>query len=439
MKQPILFLIFAILFHFESLHAQQHHFIYLQTDHKQPFYVRLDKKIYSSSESGYLIIPKLLSGEYQLHIGFPKKEWPEQPISCMVADKDLGYLLKNFEEKGWGIFNLQTLELTMLGEKKNTLASTKQESTDPFANLVSSVVNDPSIKQETVQQKDTVQTKPIVQEQPKEVVVEVKADSATTTSITPALEKIPSDTVKAIVPNAYDTIAQSTLVLNTVKKLLQDRNDRELLLQYSYTDSLQTDTIQAIFELEMLVDTVTASAVVKDSLPGGLINIPVLETPIQSDTIARPAPIAASKKEELFLPIELPHPEKGSSAGDSIASPILSKEQPPATEVNKAPILANSDCKEMATEDDFLKLRKRMAGGKDDDEMMAIAKKVFKTKCFATEQIKNLSVLFLSDASRYAFYDVAYPFVSDTHFFPQLEKLLSDPYYINRFKAMLRR
>ena len=40
--------------------AQQFHFVYLQTDNKQPFYVRINEKLYSSSASGYVVIPKLI-------------------------------------------------------------------------------------------------------------------------------------------------------------------------------------------------------------------------------------------------------------------------------------------------------------------------------------------------------------------------------------------
>src|SRR5882757_1153709 len=96
-----------------SAHAQQNHFIYIQADNRQPFYVKLDKKLLSSSASGYLIIPKLTDSSYDLSIGFPKNEWPEQKVTCNINRADVGYLLKNFGEKGWGLFNFQTMDLLM--------------------------------------------------------------------------------------------------------------------------------------------------------------------------------------------------------------------------------------------------------------------------------------------------------------------------------------
>ena len=70
--------------------------------------------------------------------------------------------------------------------------------------------------------------------------------------------------------------------------------------------------------------------------------------------------------------------------------------------------------------------------------MIAVARKTFKSTCFSTEQIKNLSVLFLKDDGRYKFFDAAYPFVYDTQNFSSLQQLLTDPYFIDRFKAMIR-
>jgi hypothetical protein len=128
---------------------------------------------------------------------------------------------------------------------------------------------------------------------------------------------------------------------------------------------------------------------------------------------------------------------------------------PPVDSVQKeTPISVNTknnNCKVVATENDFLKLRKKMAGEnndflglrkkivgeKNDDDRIAEAKKVFKTKCFSTLQIKNLSTLFLTDESKYKFFDAAYQYVSDLENFSTLQSELKEEYYINRFKAMI--
>jgi hypothetical protein len=46
--------------------------------------------------------------------------------------------------------------------------------------------------------------------------------------------------------------------------------------------------------------------------------------------------------------------------------------------------------------------------------------------------------MFRTDEGKYKLFDAAYPFVSDTNNFKDLAGLLSEEYYINRFKAMVR-
>jgi hypothetical protein len=98
----------------------------------------------------------------------------------------------------------------------------------------------------------------------------------------------------------------------------------------------------------------------------------------------------------------------------------------------------SNQCPSVADDNDFLKLRKRMAAETTDDGMITEAKKVLKTKCFTTTQIKNLGMLFLNDEGKYRFFDAAYPYAADPGNYPTLETELKDTYYINRFKAMLR-
>ena len=94
-------------------------------------------------------------------------------------------------------------------------------------------------------------------------------------------------------------------------------------------------------------------------------------------------------------------------------------------------------CQTVANNDDFLKLRRKMAARTNDDGMLDEAKKYFKSKCFATEQIKNLSTMFLSNAGKYNFFSAAYNYTTDVENFSSLQSELKDEYYIKRFKEML--
>jgi hypothetical protein len=96
-----------------------------------------------------------------------------------------------------------------------------------------------------------------------------------------------------------------------------------------------------------------------------------------------------------------------------------------------------SQCSSLATDDDFFKLRRDMTSKNNDEEMIAQAKKYFKNKCYRTEQIKYLTALFLTEESKYQFFDAAYMHVSDQEKFKFLQSELKDNYYINRFKALI--
>jgi hypothetical protein len=97
----------------------------------------------------------------------------------------------------------------------------------------------------------------------------------------------------------------------------------------------------------------------------------------------------------------------------------------------------NMKCTALATDKDFLKVRKNMAAESNDEAMIDEAKVFFRAKCFTTEQIKNLSSLFLTSAAKYQFFDAAYPHVTDPSKFPALQSEIKDPYYLKRFQALI--
>jgi hypothetical protein len=392
--QYALFLI--CLFFSLNLKAQQNHFIYIQTDNKQAFYVKLDKMVYSSTTSGYIVIPKLKTGSYSFVIGFPKNEWPEQNIRCSVEDKDLGYLLKNFGDKGWGLFNLQSLTVLMAEDtgKKGIAVDLKS---DAFSNMLSLVVNDSTIKQNEE-----------AKEEIKKPVVEIAKKEDTPIVENPVKDKV-IETPKPEIMTTQVLIA---------KKLTKKTADGVEMVYIDTEGGIQ-DTVNIFIPDKEIVDT----ALVKPSKA-----IKVKETkPKETESVALPS--EEKQKDSKFLEMELPNPN------------TTVKEAKSDTAVQQGisvSSITNADCKSFATNDDFLKLRKKMAAADNPEDMISLAKKVFKSKCFATEQVKNLSVLFLKDAGKYDFFDAVYPFVSDSKNFETLESQLTDSYYIKRFKVMIK-
>lgn len=398
MKHLPALMVLMFLSFFSDISAQKNHFVYIQTENKQAFYVKLDKKVFSSSASGYLVVPKLINGTYHFAIGFPKNEWPEQLMVCTIDNKDLGYLLKNFGDKGWGLFNLQTMEVVMSGEKSNDHAELKETKTDPFSDMLSTVVNDPTLKNtEPVKEAPVKESATPVEkkEEVKPVVEEVKTPVHV---ITKEMSTITAEGTEMVYVDAFGELRDTIRIFMEAEKQVTETPE-----EVKDTVVVKTDSVQKVEEPnEKTVVTEVAVPVQPEVKP-------VVEE--------KATPVAENKVERQVQPV-----------------PVVNTD---TAAVQVSPMI-NSDCKQMAGEEDFLKLRKKMAAADNEDEMVAVAKKVFKTKCFTTEQVKNLGVLFLKDAGRYAFFDMAYAFVSDSHHFASLESQLTDPYYISRFRVMIR-
>lgn len=448
-------ILFICLFLSLTIQAQQNHFIYIQADNKQPFYVKLDKKIFSSSASGYLILARLKTGSFDLVIGFPQNEWPEQSIQCKIEDTDLGYLLKNFGDKGWGFFNIQSLNVLMATDKNaNKITDTVvQVNGDAFSNMLSEVVNDPTIKQ-----------KEIVREEPKKIAVrEVKAPSSETPPATlPVREQAKID--EPISSNAKTAEPLKEEPVNLVAEKNEDKKNlsgKAKVIQVVDNDLVkEKPSAPPKPELPENRNTIVKKLNSKTSL--GIEGIYIDSADGHTDTIS--VFIAAEKATPDTLAVKKNVTEKSDadttlSKGKVLENPETksgnkpitsatpeqtrqvteTKAEKPVEQPRTVPVvIINSDCKSLASEDDFLKLRKKMAAANNEEMMINIAKKMFKSKCFTTEQVKNLGTLFLKDEKRYGFFDAAYPFVSDSQNFPILESQLTDGYYINRFKVMIR-
>jgi hypothetical protein len=156
----------------------------------------------------------------------------------------------------------------------------------------------------------------------------------------------------------------------------------------------------------------------------------------------RAADKASEKNEELkFLSMEVkgekstPALENNNAQTQSTAQTLNKDSDPTGSNKNVA---INSNCTNTATEEDYVRLRRKMATVSTDEGMISEAKKVFRKKCFTTSQIKGLSTLFMSDEGRYKFFDASYNFAADAQVYSSLEKEFIDPYFVNRFKAMLR-
>ncbi len=367
-----------VLFISVATRAQQNYFVYVQTDNKQPFYIKMKDKIMSSSAAGYLVIPKLTTGTYALSVGFPKDQWVQQSFNIAIGTSDVGYLLKNFGDKGWGLYNIQTMEISMNGSPASSTVKTTADNDDVFATTLSGVANtNLSVKKE----------------------------------VTPALVKEEPIAVKEV---ATKQVEKTTS--NRIEKIQTFNDDDGKTLVYTDKSNNKIDTIRIFIPIE---------------------NAPVVKEPVVIKNVETVK--AEPVKDKKFLDIDM---QSANEKVAEKKEPIKKEDPTPIIEpvvTREKPVLTfNSDCKANATEDDFFKTRKKMVAEDSDDAMVEAARKQFKQKCYSVEQIKNLCLLFLNDAGKYKFFDAVYPYTSDTQNFAGLEALLKDEYYIKRFKSMIR-
>jgi hypothetical protein len=435
------FKLFVFLFFASaSLHAQKVYFIYLQTDNQQPFYARMGDKIYNSTTAGYLILSNLHDSTYSLNIGIQGSEVADQPYSISVNKKDEGFLVKNFGDKGWGLFNLISMATIMPQSKSANSAQnikTEKREDNAFTNLLAKAADDSTIKE-----------KPVI-EKPVEKKADATASNPEKKEEVKEIAPSPQGEIKNGVPSTQSEIKKGIIVAPVVikdepkidaqesKNMAQIKEDsiaaakakeEEVLKQEDLRkqDSIEKAKTQITTETEYKRSVVKLKSESSTTTGIGLVFLDILADQV-TDTIRvliqpdtkKVTPAQPNQQEKKFLDIP---------SSDSVA---VEKDV-----TQKAAVKSNS-CKAVAVEDDFFKLRKRMAGANNDDAMIAEAKKTFKTKCFSTTQVRNLSALFLTDESKYKFFDAAYQYVTDLENFSTLQSALKDEYFINRFKAMI--
>ncbi|RYG05052.1 MAG: DUF4476 domain-containing protein [Chitinophagaceae bacterium] len=235
---------------------------------------------------------------------------------------------------------------------------------------------------------------------------------------------------KPDVPLVKDTPAKKTSgisfrnAVSGVQKLFEKKTDKEVILDYSDKSADgKTDTIRITIPVEKDTAGSPASSVKPAPDTNGAGSTTKKQSSFGSWN-SNPRPLTdkteAGKSEVVKTETSKPDEQKSEALKTSGAK------------------MVNSDCNDFALDADVDKLKIRMSAEKGVEDQIAAAKRVFKTKCFTTKQVRVLSGFFTTDDSRYKFLDASYPFVSDSGEFKTLVDLLKEDYYIKRFSAMIR-
>lgn len=473
--------------------AQGNHFIYIQTENSLPFYVRMSGKVISSSAGGYVILPRLQDGEHRLFIGFPKNEFPEREYQIGLNGQDEGFLLKKLDN-GWSLFNIESLALidgVAVNVQQPTEKKEAGQKNNPFTTLLATVVQDSSLLTDNTTGKNSTvimdsaqitgvnmkvgrSDSSVAGMSPSEIPVAGKPDSLISANsvLVPvadsnihlsdsslAGEQMPDSQVNAQKNAPADAVTGKRIAATPEKSSLDI--SRILLVN-------ETGGLDLVYVDRKLKDTIRLFMPVINKQPSGEKKAKVIYQPAQNDTSSltitptivnapQTVPVTAEPKNDspsiADKITEAPSQIQSTIEKDSIRKPEVQaddsltkadtpkKEDTSISQTKTAQVIyspvVNSDCKEVATEKDFLKLRKKMVTEVGDDNMVEAARKFFRKKCYTVEQIRELSYIFLYDEGKYKFFDAAYPYASDSNQYFTLEFQLHDPYYINRFKAMI--
>lgn len=396
------FLLFFCIILFKT-QAQQKHFIYVESEDKQPFAVVLNGKVYSSSDYGYVIVPKLEEGNYNFTVSFPMNKYPDQKFKCVINKKDLGYKLENTADKGWALQNMQSEKIA---GGNNTAAADNS-----FTNMLSDVVNDSNLANKNLpisNKPDTVAASAnndagnnvaLVNDTSKnnsgfitdsaaqpQKIAEAKQDTGTNMVFVDRTSG--TDTINVFVPDDSANLNDANITSNI--------NQHQAADQTSDNNFQKTDTTATTLSESSVNDTSAHS-----------INNPYYKSTDENSNTNLTPP-------------------------ENISTTVIN------SNLNKTTNAIKEDCSKMISDDDLDKLRRKMFVQNNDNGMIQAALKYINNKCLTTNQVKTLGNIFSSDDGRYNLYDALYKNVYDYGNYVDLESQIIDPYYKRRFETMLR-
>jgi hypothetical protein len=420
--------------------AQKTFFVYIQSESNQPFFVKMGDKTFGSAAGGYLILSELKDSTYQFKVGFPQNKWPDQQFVVAIKSKDKGFLLKNFGEKGWGLFDLQTLAVQMAAQDNAGMKQRELRELSAFTEVLSKAANDPSLRYKpefAVARTETPVANAITALQPKQ------NDTVAATAASEASSPTQTEVAQTPVANANTEQVKDPVALNDSSQTLA---------------KVKAPVISATQQTEK-----AGSAPTKDN--GSTESQPAVSPPRPNTATAplKNAPVyvrsTVIKKSESSttdgfgltfvdrdpsggqdtIQILIPNPPVvlGPKATENPKFLEITDEERDGRPLGSKPLAKNA-CSTTGTESDFLKLRKKMAGQKTEDAMIEEAKKAFRVKCYSTEHIRNLGNLFLKEAAKFQFYEAVYPYSADRDNFTALQAEFKDNYFIHRFRNLVK-
>jgi hypothetical protein len=465
-------------------------YIYIQNESGQPFYVKKGSALMSSSPEGYIVIPQLTKGTYDLTIGFPKNEAPEASFKIKLdGSGDKGFLIRK-QNKGFELLGLRDFNVikaaAVASAPGNRIVDAPVSAQPPAqkndtGNGAGTGKNDQALAVLTPE-KDQQSSSPAAV--PPEKTAVSPDDSDASDAFSRMLNEITGHTKKTPVKTSKPV--KQVPVQDTPAAVAEKPADQEETPAQTAGENQGLDTNQSVEEitqpaprtvtenkrpsgrdeLQFITFTPdTAASGQKENTPQDhaagqtadqadqAIQAPRSSMEVDSAEMARREQKEArkarrlakraAKREQDSLKQQAAPGDNGTATGQDLSAAWPStdhrlSEKATADSLNRTPMM-NSDCRHMAGEDDFQKVRRKMASRSSEEAMFSAAQKYFNGgTCYTTVQIQSLTYLFMTDAYKYKFLELAYPHTADAKNFPSLVKTLGSDYYRGRFKAMVK-
>lgn len=448
--------------------AQERHFLYIQADNEQAFYLKVAGETRSSTPAGYMILPRLADSTLEFVVGFPMRKFPEYSFRVDGIDKDRGYALKDFGTKGWGLFDMQSMEVSM--GKPITKGDPVVKSApivavrDSFATILASVVGDSAVLNASlIVKRSEVEPKPAI-------TATAGADSGKSASAIPTptpvrgldsaraippagriMPPVPSrppstdsasEAAKAGIPKAPvpaekpspKKIDSVGTVRMTLPETLPDR------VRTSTKDSLSASTPNAA-ATTLRQDSAAFTRNVKPA-PADTSAAMRVQTAKAPDAPPKPLFVAETKRLLEFSDSsgwQIVFSDRDERGGlDTVSVWIPSGRYATAGDAGNGSLRPErTDCQGMVSVSELGQLRRRMEAIPDEDAKVAAALREFRLRCFTTEQVRSLLVVFFREEGRFKLLDAAFPRIFDPQTFLSLESVLKDPYFIHRFRKLV--
>ena len=477
--------------------VEDSHFIYIQAENRKPFYVILDEKLYSSSSIGYLIIPKLKNGTYNLTLGFPQNAAPEQRFVTVVRNNDIGYSLKSVDNNTFTLTDLQTQQVLTANGKapaaptRNTepaIARTEPEvsetplvtettptierTTSPiqeektvvaeeprknrtFGDLMSSVSNDPNLaKRETAPATPKTPARDPFEDRlvrTTDKPVETPVARETTPVQKPITAPVQTERVVTTTTNVVPSSATFADTYGVVRTRDQDANGGRsmsfILLSTTHTDSV---SIFVPYDEEQKNPTqaISVQSAERKRSIAYFDYADLAQTPPPANTSGNRR---KNNNDEKFLNNNATGAQQSNQSAE-VHNPFYSAQNTETKEDKQrsdntltSPPTAtthslgnNSACSAGSISDrDFSKMRNKMIGRDNDDDMVSTAMDMLGNKCISTANVKTLGGLFITDNGRLKFFAAIKKNIFDVENFSTLEEQIYDRGKKEQFRSLL--